>query len=142
MKNLFFVGALVMSSLLVGCLDESELEGIEDSSDSDSEETLSEVSSALASGCTHTSFVSKPGNVQGQGAVSCSNPQSRIRVDVELRRDNRIVARSLNDRCFNTRSCFTRAQFPDSPGSQRWCAPSLAGTPILDHRAPTHCVNF
>ena len=141
MKKLFFIGALVVSTLLVGCLDESDLEGIEDSSDSDPAETLSEVSSALASGCSHTSFVSKPGNVQGQGAVSCNNPQLQINVDVVLTRNGTNVARSSN-RCFDTRSCFTRAQFPDSSGSQRWCAPSLAGTPILDHRAPTHCVNF
>jgi hypothetical protein len=141
MKKLFFRGALVASILLVGCLDESELEGIEDVSDSDTVETPGEVSSALASGCSHTSFVHKPSQVQGQGAVSCNAVRSEIFVDVMLQRNGTNV-RFASQRCFDSRSCFARANHPDSSGSQRWCAVTFAGTPIVDHKAPTHCVNF
>ena len=141
MKKPLFLGALLASVVLVGCLDDSELDDIEQPSDSDPAEMLGEVSSALASGCSHTSFVHKPSQVQGQGAVSCNAIQSEINVDVMLRRNGTNV-RHASSRCFDTRSCFARANHPDSAGSQRWCAVTLAGTPLFDHTAPTHCVSF
>ena len=138
MKKPFFLGALVASTLLVGCLDESELE-------SDPAETLDEVSSAIASGCSHTTFTwrtSANSRANGQGAVSCNATQSRISVDVTLKRNGTNVAVALNDRCFNTRSCSVRVSHPDPAGSQQWCTQSRAGTPIIDHTAPQHCVSF
>lgn len=140
MKKVFFLGALVASTLLVGCIDESELEGI---SDSDPEETLGEVSAALASGCSHTSFVwttSSGTVVNGQGAVSCNAKHPKIVVDVGLRRDGTLVRQASAPPCFDATSCSVRVNHPNPAGTQQWCAPSRAGSEgILDHNANTHC---